>query len=151
MKPHSIRPQWHLISLATDKNHNNVWVIPKLFYLLFIQDFVDMILYKDKSLLFTLILLKNFYQCLVKYISSTLYVGSEIINKKIIFSISKLLSLTLTLQKILQRVSYSKLWMKRNIKDTECWISNKLNKFFYKCYMKNDHKRYLPCLDKNTL
>ena len=40
-----------------------------------------MILYKDKSLLFTLILLKNFYQCLVKYITSTLYVGSEIINK----------------------------------------------------------------------
>ena len=41
--------------------------------------------------------------------------------------------------------------MKRNNKDTECWISNKLNKFFYKCYMKNDRKRYLPCLDKNTL
>ena len=32
-------------------------------------------------ILFTLILLKNFYQCLLKYILSTLYVGQEIINK----------------------------------------------------------------------
>ena len=32
-------------------------------------------------ILFTLILLKNFYQCLLKYILSTLYVGQEIIEK----------------------------------------------------------------------
>ena len=102
-------------------------------------------------ILFTLILLKNFYQCLLKYILSTLYVGQEIINKIDFFH--QQTSITyINLAKDFIKGILLKIVDKRNIKDTECWIRNhKLNKSCFKCYMKNYHKRYLPCLDKNTL